>query len=247
MKIKDYRIVFCFVLAIVNINTVKSCDCFTLYIDNFCENVTVMETDYNVNYNIVMAEITESLDFNTKRINVLEDLKNEINTNEVEILGGSIGCGEDLDQFSIGDTLIMALLKWDDDDQYFLGGECGLHFLRYSNGNVIGQIAPTVELSSYADFVADSMNCMNLTTSINTMIEGDGIKIYPNPTTNYLLLELNNVIDQIKIFSIGGQEISISNDVMQANKIDLSEFEHGIYIVSVKAGNREYTKRIIKN
>jgi len=117
-----------------------------------------------------------------------------------------------------------------------------------ANGNVTGQIAPTIKSSSYVDFVADLMNCKSLTTSINTIIEDDLMKIYPNPANNYLVLELNKVINQIEIFSITGQEIFINDDSMKGNKvIDLSEFESGIYMVRAKAGNREYTKRIIKN
>jgi len=56
-----------------------------------------------------------------------------------------------------------------------------------------------------------------------------------------VLILLNKNIDQIEIYSIAGQEIIIENDAMQGNKmINLSGFEPGIYLISVKTGNRVY-------
>jgi len=69
-------------------------------------------------------------------------------------------------------------------------------------------------------------------------------KIYPNPTSDYLYIDLiNDKIDTITIFSVLGQRIKSSNTSI----IDFSSLTNGVYIVNITTdkGNN-YIKKITK-
>lgn len=76
------------------------------------------------------------------------------------------------------------------------------------------------------------------------------IKVYPNPTSGFVSIE-SNIADiyQIKLLNILGQTlIEQTNLSSQTNKIDLSSFENGMYILSIQTtDNKITTTRILKN
>lgn len=76
------------------------------------------------------------------------------------------------------------------------------------------------------------------------------IKVYPNPTSGYVFIESNIAdISQIKILNILGQTLIEQKNLSgETNKIDLSSFENGMYILSIKTtDNKITTTRILKN
>ena len=75
-------------------------------------------------------------------------------------------------------------------------------------------------------------------------------KIYPNPTSNFVLLSFQNEVNllQIQITNSFGQ-IIYSNEVKPISneyKIDLQEFSEGLYYLSIINGNIKNTYKIIK-
>ena len=79
-------------------------------------------------------------------------------------------------------------------------------------------------------------------TSINDVFAKD-IKVYPNPASNYLQIDLSNLIDgvNVKIFSIDGKCIYEKTSYSNI-KIDISSFEKGMYIICIDS----YYTRFIK-
>lgn len=75
------------------------------------------------------------------------------------------------------------------------------------------------------------------------------IKIYPNPTSDYLIISKPNVEDaSINIYNELGQILLKYNVSLQENRIDISELSSGIYIVKIKNNNsqKSNTYKIIK-
>jgi len=74
-----------------------------------------------------------------------------------------------------------------------------------------------------------------------------GISIYPNPTSNNLILEFsNNKINSIKIFDMTGKQVIEKTEIRQNEMIDLSNFDSGIYNIRIFTDNETLTTKILK-
>ena len=72
--------------------------------------------------------------------------------------------------------------------------------------------------------------------------QGLSVSIYPNPTTGILFIEGNQEYS-IQVFNSEGR-LLIDTTIDQ--KIDLSEFEPGIYYVAIHSKESKFVKRIVK-
>jgi len=82
--------------------------------------------------------------------------------------------------------------------------------------------------------------------NINSVLDSQ-IKIYPNPTSGILNIDLSNYKNAgLQITNILGQtlfaEKNISNNV---KTIDLSNYSNGIYIINIETNNKVYTSKFI--
>lgn len=88
------------------------------------------------------------------------------------------------------------------------------------------------------------MDCLGLVgTSFNESNESS-IRIYPNPTKDYVNIKIDgeNVVNHIEIYNSKGDLIK---SVASLNKIDLSSFHSGIYLVKVLTNEVVFMKKII--
>lgn len=100
----------------------------------------------------------------------------------------------------------------------------------------------TVGLVNYMPFKNDCNN-----TGINSgLLDISKIKVFPNPTSNTINLELGNK-SNIMIFDFTGKKIYQMNSTSSNSKINVSNFLSGIYLVKIENSNYTVTKRIIIN
>ncbi|MCD6555576.1 MAG: T9SS type A sorting domain-containing protein [Bacteroidales bacterium] len=86
----------------------------------------------------------------------------------------------------------------------------------------------------------------NLSAEISK-ISKKGISIYPIPTSGIIYINLaNKNIQELMILDITGKQIIEKFHVQQNNEIDLSDFESGIYIISIQTDNEIFTSKIMK-
>jgi hypothetical protein len=73
----------------------------------------------------------------------------------------------------------------------------------------------------------------------------NSLKIYPNPTTGIINLNLpaNSDAFQVTITDMIGRNIPV---ILSNGQINISNFSNGIYLVSINTGTQMVTKRIIK-
>ena len=76
-------------------------------------------------------------------------------------------------------------------------------------------------------------------------------KIYPNPTTGQILIELtdNNQILNIQLYNILGEavwheEIKVYTSL---KRLDISDQPNGVYLLKIQVGDKKTTERIILN
>ena len=73
-----------------------------------------------------------------------------------------------------------------------------------------------------------------MSTSISEIENSPSFKLYPNPATNQLTIELtNNYSERILIHDISGRLVKSIQSNSQSTTINISELEGGLYLVSL--------------
>ena len=85
--------------------------------------------------------------------------------------------------------------------------------------------------------------------TINEVLEvgiEEVIRIYPNPATDYILIESSSAA-KVEIYDMRGLKSIESDQVYE--QIDLSQLGRGVYLIRLlnKYGEEIHTQRIIKN
>jgi hypothetical protein len=127
--------------------------------------------------------------------------------------------------------------------------ELSAYLVCYCDENTIINKAALYNENDTIIFAEDS--CLNyynqFTNSILSEPEKGLMRIYPNPVTNNLHINLSETGSySIEIISLEGKSLFYKTGFYGIAKIELGYLSHGIYIVSVKTKSKIYTKKIIK-
>jgi len=123
-----------------------------------------------------------------------------------------------------------------------------------TGSNGISIVATPTSMNNYYVTGVDINGCYN-TAAINVVAcsglnevenQNAGIKIFPNPNTGYLTIELNEP-SQIVIQNILGVEIFNRKSESLNTEISLQNFPNGIYFLNVFRSTNTYSAKIIKN
>ncbi|MBI2281871.1 MAG: T9SS type A sorting domain-containing protein [Bacteroidetes bacterium] len=91
----------------------------------------------------------------------------------------------------------------------------------------------------------------DLSTGINEELLNSSVVAYPNPTSGVITLNINDNTKGVvvNIYNVAGS--LISSTTYKGNvvneKIDLSSFDNGIYMMIINSNNNVITKKIVKN
>lgn len=113
----------------------------------------------------------------------------------------------------------------------------GATFLIPGNGNTNQDVEASEEIWKF--FKGEAYN------SLRKIEDKFSFSMYPNPTNNYLNIEVENA-DKIAIFNILGNKVFEHNPNQSITEIDMSNFASGIYKVSIYVNKSFETKTIIK-
>ena len=90
---------------------------------------------------------------------------------------------------------------------------------------------------------------INLTPNLSTTdFEKDEISVYPNPANDFIYLKgiENHTISEVSIVDILGKNV-FDSVVLDLNKMDISNLNSGIYILSLTSDNVQKKIKFIKN
>lgn len=87
------------------------------------------------------------------------------------------------------------------------------------------------------------------TLSVASFRQENNLKLYPNPSSSILNIEINTVITnaQIEVYDLLGKKVfNQSIESNDTSKIDVSEWETGLYLVKISSENGNQIIRFIK-
>jgi len=124
-----------------------------------------------------------------------------------------------------------------------------LRFLK-NTGNVNSSDLDTV--NAYTNGDPASHLITDIATEYNPVPEPDNmIKVYPNPCNGIFNLEITGIEKSHKIiyvYDLSGKTVyekKAGSGYFFSDKIDISKYQNGIYLLNVRIGNIKYTKNII--
>ena len=104
------------------------------------------------------------------------------------------------------------------------------------NGNPIDDDLNSNSIPDYLDNLVNG----NLSTTDNTTLN---FKIYPNPTSNFIVIDVNSSFN-LDIIDLKGQVVLRSDNCL--NKIDISDLESGVYLLKIEVDKNFVIRKIIK-
>ncbi|MBQ8056108.1 MAG: T9SS type A sorting domain-containing protein, partial [Paludibacteraceae bacterium] len=69
------------------------------------------------------------------------------------------------------------------------------------------------------------------------------LTIYPNPTTDFVNIDINEEVNSIKIYDISGR--IIRSFVNEVNNLYLGDLNKGVYIIQVQTENKLYQNQLV--
>ena len=70
------------------------------------------------------------------------------------------------------------------------------------------------------------------------------LNIYPNPANDFVVIEAKN-ISEITILDLSGKVIYQTNTNSPKTRIDISSFNTGVYLLSVKDNDALYSQKLV--
>jgi len=95
----------------------------------------------------------------------------------------------------------------------------------------------------------DTVFCVeDHTTGISELDIDNTLKIYPNPTSSKLYIDIindQNFDGSISLYTLTGKEIKALNITGKKNSFDISAFKPGLYFIRVVDGENQYFKKLL--
>lgn len=106
-------------------------------------------------------------------------------------------------------------------------------------------LGPTTHDIDTIMFTVQQLNKLQLTDNSDEIL-----KIYPNPTTTELNIDLNTLLTnkyQFDFYSVLGQKIKTVNTDEDSVSIDISNFKDGVYFIAITDGHgKRWMRKVIK-
>jgi hypothetical protein len=77
--------------------------------------------------------------------------------------------------------------------------------------------------------------------------DASNIRMYPNPTSTVLTIEANNVIENVTLYNVLGQEVLARTSNSNSVTLDVANLQTGVYVVKTMIGGVSSTSRLVKN
>ncbi|KMQ58987.1 hypothetical protein ACM40_18715 [Chryseobacterium sp. BLS98] len=111
-----------------------------------------------------------------------------------------------------------------------------------AGGTMVGNIAITNDnYNSSAYF--DGIQVVSGVLGTSEATKKVDYKMYPNPTSDFVVVESKDKINSIAVYDFGGKKLDTP---VSDNKVDLRKLPAGVYILNIETSNGKVTERIVK-
>ncbi len=144
--------------------------------------------------------------------------------------------------FNVSSNAVGATYQWIDCDNNnsVVPGQTAQVFTAPKNGNY----AVIVSI----DNCSDTSDCVTIANvGIGKNVLENQVKIYPNPTTQKLVIETSLTSGTIILTTALGKEVHVRNIVKgQKQVLDLGHLANGIYFIKIESEGKSLTQKIVK-
>ncbi len=77
--------------------------------------------------------------------------------------------------------------------------------------------------------------------------DASNIRMYPNPTSTVFTIEANEVIENVVLYNVLGQEVLAKTSNSNSITLDVANLQSGVYVVKTMIGGVAATSRLVKN
>jgi hypothetical protein len=77
-------------------------------------------------------------------------------------------------------------------------------------------------------------------------VDGFNFNVSPNPVENTLNVSAAVIVDAVSIFDLTGRQVLRTTPNKAVFTLDTADLQHGVYLLSLKAGNQELTTKLVK-
>lgn len=154
--------------------------------------------------------------------------------------------------FSLNDTIVFALHNCDlygnslnsnhEQPDHYQISNCGVYYLNYSNGQVIGSIDNGVSSLSLSNFLQTHTSC-STTTFIKK--NNSNINLHPNPTHQKVFFQIRDYNGSVEtqIYDLSGRLLENTNSKI----INLENYTKGIYMFKISYANKVEELKVVKH
>jgi hypothetical protein len=111
------------------------------------------------------------------------------------------------------------------------------------NGKYLELVDPSSDNNVAANWIASSSTIQ----SVENVMPGPEIRIYPTPAGDYLNVESSGIITSIQMFDILGRLLKTSNINSEECILDMTRYHRGIYIIKISTSRGDIIRKVIKN
>ncbi len=119
---------------------------------------------------------------------------------------------------------------------------------RSNNGDICGQWANTTHPNAQWQLVSASGSRQISTDQTELESDAELIKVYPNPTSDFVKVDLPELTgtESIRIVNVMGQEIMRSKIRHESQRIDIRQLIPGQYILQIQMNDQMIQRKIVK-
>ncbi len=115
-----------------------------------------------------------------------------------------------------------------------------------ANSSSINITTTNVALTGVNYILSSTVNCTNV--GVFEKPSAQQLKVFPNPTCDFINIELENLNTNylVKITDISGRLILVQNTNNRNSRINVKDFETGLYIITLIHNDKTYMSKFIK-
>ncbi len=230
----------------------KTSACSCIFIPDFCQTITFGNNGAIPAYLHIYYVKVATQSASGMKVNILKTYHGEDLTGHPIFItsGDGANCNVITSQFAVGEEMIIAAAK--NEDQWSLS-ECGVSHLKVENGQVLGQITPTITQLPLNQFpFLNGCGSLNPTPTEEPTGSVPFI-VGPSLTDQQVRIATKGVATtdlKVRVFDLTGRlvlETTVPKEAaFYGQQIPIGEWSKGLYFFSLEAAGRRETFKVVK-